>query len=185
MEPPKGSSIYTRICAYQGVRNVNLSEHFAYVLNGWTLRVWNLRPLLKIHPQETADLDTFTEESFNEKLQFLCSVTLVYSHFRITWFYISQLFFSRRVNKYLEKISWLISISIILTSINPFKFQFSFISMLFSTVQHLLQHTGSKDTLSEKLSQVQKFAKFWSFTWINFRQCWSIKISRNTNKKEF
>ena len=29
--------IRTRKCAYQGVRNVSFSEHFAYVLNGWPL----------------------------------------------------------------------------------------------------------------------------------------------------
>ena len=27
------------MCAYQGVRNVNFSENFAYVLNGWPQRV--------------------------------------------------------------------------------------------------------------------------------------------------
>ena len=29
--------IRTRMCAYQGVRNVSFSENFVYVLNGWTL----------------------------------------------------------------------------------------------------------------------------------------------------
>ena len=32
-------------CAYQGVRNVSFSENFAYVLNGWPLKliqIWNL-----------------------------------------------------------------------------------------------------------------------------------------------
>ena len=29
--------IRTRMCAYQGVRNVSFSENFAYVLNGWPL----------------------------------------------------------------------------------------------------------------------------------------------------
>ena len=27
--------IHTRACTYQGIRNVNFSENFAYVLNGW------------------------------------------------------------------------------------------------------------------------------------------------------
>ena len=31
--------IRTRICAYQGVRNVRFSENFAYVLNEWSLMV--------------------------------------------------------------------------------------------------------------------------------------------------
>ena len=30
-------------CAYQGVRNVNFSENFAYVLNGWSLIYWTIR----------------------------------------------------------------------------------------------------------------------------------------------
>ena len=27
------------MCAYQGVRNIKLSENFAYVLNGWSLNI--------------------------------------------------------------------------------------------------------------------------------------------------
>ena len=30
-------STYARTCSYQGVRNVNFSENFVYVLNGWSL----------------------------------------------------------------------------------------------------------------------------------------------------
>ena len=30
--------IRTRMCVYQGVRNVSFSENFAYVLNGWPVK---------------------------------------------------------------------------------------------------------------------------------------------------
>ena len=37
--------ILTRTCAYQEVRNVSFSENFAYVLNGWPLRIvlWKIK----------------------------------------------------------------------------------------------------------------------------------------------
>ena len=28
--------MYTRMCEYQGVRNISFSENFAYVLNEWS-----------------------------------------------------------------------------------------------------------------------------------------------------
>ena len=39
------SLIRTLMCAYRGVRNVSLSENFAYILNRWSLwvcQIWNL-----------------------------------------------------------------------------------------------------------------------------------------------
>ena len=36
--------IHTRMCAYQGVRNVSFSENFAYVLNEWPLMDYIIFP---------------------------------------------------------------------------------------------------------------------------------------------
>ena len=83
--------ICTRRCVHQGVRNVSLSESFAYVLNEWS----PLKNVIKITGENSGRV--FLEDSV-----LICIVTFL-SKTPFFWRQLSQMFYRIRVEKFYER----------------------------------------------------------------------------------